>query len=847
VSVHAAPTERPPPLGVALPLTQERRRAARAPSAPATEDHPALWWPTLLTAGVVCFITFYAKGGLNFEGGMTTTEIVLTLGAGLIVAAAVVLAPAGKRAYGLWPVGLLLAFTALTALSVVWSVQPDDSFKDAGRMLAYSGIFGAAVAIARVASDRWPAILGGLALAAVSVCGYALLTKIFPGKIAPVNMYARLEEPYGYWNALGLTAAMGAICCMWLGARRSGHALLSALAYPAMGLLLCTLMLAYSRGALLALGLGLVLWFCIVPLRLRGAAVLLAGGALAGAVVAWAFATHGLSAEDVTLSERVTAGHQLGALVLAMVLLLTLVGLAFGFLTSRSQPSPVTRRRVGAILLALIVLALIAGAGALAHSQRGLTGSVSHAVDALTNPNAKPPPNTPGRLTAVASVRARYWKEALEVFSAHPALGAGASGFQTAQLRYRTVATLEVRNAHGFAVQTLADLGAIGLALALALTLAWMVTAGRATHPFNRRWSLGRWTAGSHPDLWREPGAALRALAADARPGWRRLDMQDPAGQAGGRDPAAYTPERVGMLSMLCLVVVFGVHSFVDWTWYVPGDACVALLCAGWLAGRNGDASQRRVSPGFGGGPLTLTHTGLVRPRSLRQVGYVRGTVAVAALAGALIAAWAQWQPQRSADASQQALAQLAGNPKGALESAQTGVSRDPLSAEALFTLSTVEQATGQSALARATLQRAVHLQPSNPQTWLALARYDLASDPAAALRELQAAIYLNPESISPEAIADNIPESLAIQSDYVQALRATEATKPATTTVPGTTPSAKTPSGRVGLGTLKTPAASGTTSASARPAPATAAARRAAQRQRILRLLENRSPRAAK
>ncbi len=51
------------------------------------------------------------------------------------------------------------------------------------------------------------------------------------------------------------------------------------------------------------------------------------------------------------------------------------------------------------------------------------------------------------------------------------------------------------------------------------------------------------------------------------------------------------------MLCMLCLVVVFGVHSLVDWTWYVPGNACVALLCAGWLAGRGplelGVAGQR--------------------------------------------------------------------------------------------------------------------------------------------------------------------------------------------------------------------------------------------------------------
>ena len=57
------------------------------------------------------------------------------------------------------------------------------------------------------------------------------------------------------------------------------------------------------------------------------------------------------------------------------------------------------------------------------------------------------------------------------------------------------------------------------------------------------------------------------------------------------------------MLSMLCLVVVFGIHSLADWTWYVPGNACVALLCAGWLAGRgplapgpSPDARSRRAT-----------------------------------------------------------------------------------------------------------------------------------------------------------------------------------------------------------------------------------------------------------
>jgi len=783
--MSVAPAERRPARGAApappAPARGASGNGALAGASRGLVRANALWWATLLTAGVACLVTFLAKGGLNLES-MTATEIVLTLASGLAVAVAVVLTPAARSLvqgpkYGLWPVALLIAFTALSGLSVVWSVQPDVSWQDAGRLLAYSGVFGASVALVRLAPERWPAILGGLTLAAAVVCGYALATKVFPGRLAPAVTYARLEEPYGYWNAIGLTAAMGAIGCMWLGARRAGHALLSALAYPAMGVMGVTLMLAYSRGALVALAAGVALWLCIVPLRLRGAAVLIVGGLGAAAVVGWDFSRHTLTTDSVPLAQRATTGHQLGVLLLVMILLLTCAGVAIGFLTSRRPPSRATRTRAGAILLALIALALVGLAGALAHSHRGLEGSITHTVDTLTNPNAKVPPNSPGRLTAVASVRARYWKQALQVWEAHPAVGAGAAGYETASLRYRR-ALLDVKHAHGFAVQTLADLGAVGLALALALLLAWMAAAGRATHPFNRRWTS-----------WR----AWLQVRAGARPGWRR-------------SPQPYTPERIGMLSMLCLVVVFGVHSFVDWTWYVPGNAFAALLCAGWLAGRgqlSGYGSNRAATHewaaaaaaataapagvGAARGGISATPAGapaageapggsdVRRPRSLREIGPMRVGVATAAVIAALLAAWSQWQPQRSVDASQEALALLTGNPHGALAKAQAGVSRDPLSAQALIVLATVQQAAGEPAPAKATLQRAVRLQPSNPQTWLALARHDLASEPAAALKELQAAIYLNPESIAPEAIAPPYanPESVEIYGDYVQALRA--------------------------------------------------------------------------
>ena len=276
------------------------------------------------------------------------------------------------------------------------------------------------------------------------------------------------------------------------------------------------------------------------------------------------------------------------------------------------------------------------------------------------------------------------------------------------------------------------------------------------------------------------------------------------------------------MLTLFCLVVVFGIHSFADWTWYVPGDACVALLCAGWLAGRGpltpalpgahpGEAPGEEVARRRGrrtlwgtGGPAPL---GWQRSSSAAAVARLRGlafgradararlratssalagawreslqarpralSLAGVALAAALLAAWAEWQPQRSEDARQSALALLARDPRSALARAQSAVDRDPLSAQALFALARAQQLSGRQDLATKTLQRAVRLQPSNPETWLALGEDELARAPRSALGPLSAAIYLNPESIAPALIARGDPEAIAIQNEYVQALRA--------------------------------------------------------------------------
>jgi O-antigen ligase len=776
--VAGAPTETVPPpggapaLGVAPPLTPARPSARRRLPAGAGIRGRGLWVATIALTVLLCLLSFYAKGGLSLET-ITNTELALTIGSGVVLAVAAVALRAGTPAFGLWPSLLLLAFALLSAISIVWSVQPDASWRDAARLLAYAAVFAAAVVLAKLAPRRWPALLGAIALASVIVCGYALLSKSLPDHFPEANRYARLYEPYGYWNALGLIAAMGAISCMWLGARRAGHALLTALAYPAMGVLLLTLLLAYSRGALVALVVALVVWFAIVPLRLRGAAVLLSGAVMAGAIAAWDFGNHALSSEKVPIADSTSAGHELGALVLAMIVGLTVLGVVVVFATGRRPPPRELRRRTGTALLAALAVAVIAFAGALTVSHRGFTGSISHAFNKLTDTHAKVP-NTPGRLTAIASVRAQYWDEALKVFRAHPALGAGAQGYEVARLRYRT-GPLPVKHAHGFIVQTLADLGIVGLLAALALLACWLAAAGRATHPFNRRWRS-----------WRE-------LRSRARPAWERL----PGGAA-----SRYGPERIGLLSMLCVVVAFGVHSLIDWTWYVPATAIAALICAGWLAGR-GPLHRIAVTGGVTAASDTGAAFAAERPSarpasngartangaaqgvpapSLRELrtrvlerrpGSVRIAVAAAALAAALLTAWVQWQPQRSEEAREATLGQLSGNLAAARADAQSAVSRDPLSVEALFALADVQSVARQPGQERATLRRAVRLQPSNPQTWLVLGRFDLTREPRAALGELRASIYLDPESISQEALTAGAPEAIQTYNDYVQALRA--------------------------------------------------------------------------
>jgi len=640
---------------------------------------------TLAFGAVLSAVALQGGGGLQL-GPLTKVELSADVVAGGLAAAAIVAGGHTRRLWGGLTLALMAALVAVTALSIIWAVEPAAAWQEANRTLAYLATMVSGVALVRLFPQRWQSLLGGVVVAGVVICGYALLTKVFPGALHSDGTYARLREPFGYWNAVGLMAALCGPACLWLGARRAGHAAVNALAYPALGLLFVALLLAYSRGGLLALACGCAVWFAIVPLRLRGVVVLATSAFGGGLVALWAFAQNPLSTDNVPLADRATGGHELGIALLAMVIVLLLAGMAIGFAAAQRAPSRDTRRQAGIVVLTALALVPVVLVAALALSERGLGGSLSKGWKDLTDPyaNGNVVSNAPDRLTAVGSVRARYWNEALKMFRAHKLLGVGAGGYATVRPRFRKD-TLDVRHAHGYVVQTLADMGIVGMGVSLALLAAWLAAAVR---------TVGLWGRG-------------------------RL--------------VPWTPERIGMATLLAICVVFGVHSFIDWTWFVPGNAILALLCAGWLAGR---------------GP---TDEPIERREPVRVTAFEpwRVGMATAVVAIAVLAAWTSWQPQRAVAKGSDALASAEALHYSQARAQIADAERiDPLSVDLLFQESAIESAAGNEGAARRALQEAVRKEPANAATWLTLAEYELAQgNKPQALSAVGSALYLDPRN----------------------------------------------------------------------------------------------------
>jgi hypothetical protein len=404
----------------------------------------------------------------------------LTLGCAWAAVLALALdARVGVTRTGAVFVGALAAYAVWSALSALWSIDVTTTMLEAQRNLVYVAAVGAALLLAR---DAFPAVLVGTWSAGVVVCGYALLTRIVPDRFGVVDAVSgyRLSEPVGYWNSLGMLAAVGVLLAVGLAAQSGLW--LRAGAAATVPLFVTTLYFTFSRGAWAALFVGVVAVLALDSSRFRTAWWLLLGASSGALALLFATNEHALARINSTLSIQAADGHRLFVRLLIVGVLTGIATLGWSRIESAvaARGEPYRRRAHLAAVGVLVVAALAFFA---------VAGTPWHVADRawhnFASAPAAPSANLNGRLFTFANHgRISQWRVAWHEAGGHPLAGTGAATFEHYWDLNRT-APSRVVNVHNLYLEAFATLGIVGLALLVtALTAPATAIVRLRSQPF---------------------------------------------------------------------------------------------------------------------------------------------------------------------------------------------------------------------------------------------------------------------------------------------------------------------------------------------------------------------------
>lgn len=444
-------------------------------------------------------------------GAAVRSRVVVGWGAGIGVA--------GLAGYAIW-----------TVTSALWAPSATQPILAGERAMVYVAIASAVIVLIR--QRHVPHMLGGAWAAITALAGYGLLTRIYPDVFHSVDPIAgyRLDAPLGYWNALGLLCVIGLILGIGIAARFPRSAV-RACGAASIVVLVLTLYFTYSRGAWLALGVALCV---LIALDARRRQLLSAMGVIAPwPILAIWHASHigALTTTTTRVSQEASAGHREALLIVVWAAGAAVCVIAIAWVERHVRFSPIFQRLYGGVL-AGIGACVVVGAWVRVGSPVGLVhrayaGFMGQAgVPASSNLNA--------RLFSFSNDgRTQLWTVAWHQYTAHRLLGTGAGTFLRYWDQYRPAPT-QVINAHNLYLETLAELGPIGLGL-LVVGLC----------------------------------APLVAAVCARRHAWVAIAT------------AAY--------------VALLVHAAIDWDWQMPALIAAGLCCAGAVGVVHTDATTWRV------------------------------------------------------------------------------------------------------------------------------------------------------------------------------------------------------------------------------------------------------------
>jgi hypothetical protein len=362
-------------------------------------------------------------------------------------------------------VGLLLlaAFLAWTVIATGWSQSEERTLAEAARVATYLGVFVLGLSLMTHSAVR--SLLSGLAFAITLVSGLAVLSRLVPGWF-PVDSArhfyatARLSYPFDYADGVGEFAALGIPLLLFVAtsARTLVGRALGAAGLPVV--VLC-LALTVSRGGILAAAAGLVVFFALSPDRLPRLAT--AAAAAAASVVVLVALSQRAGVRD-SFKTVAPAGER-HTMLLVLVLACAGVALAQLGITlavrfgARPRWLAVSRRRAsafGALLFAAVLIGVVVVIA---------SGADHRLWQQFKEVNPRSGGTQYSRLLSVAgSHRYQYWQAAVAAFHTNPWKGIGPGTFEFYWAQHNSLAEF-VRNAHSLYIETLAELGIIGLAL----------------------------------------------------------------------------------------------------------------------------------------------------------------------------------------------------------------------------------------------------------------------------------------------------------------------------------------------------------------------------------------------
>ena len=501
----------------------------------------ALIAAALLPALLTVYFSFQSGGYFPGAPALVAAQLALLLALRVALARRPL---AGVSIALLVAVAALAAFAAWVLVSSQWSDSPARAIPEYTRVLAYLlalALFGSLPFSAR--RVRWMAY--ALAAGIVGVCAVSFLSRTMPDLIGGAGELqpSRLSYPLDYWNSLGLLAGLGVILCGHLACASRDHWVARVAGAAAVPLLTATLYYTFSRGATWATLAGIAVYAVVG--RPRG----LLAGALATVppTIVTLMAINpasALTSRPRFASETIATGHRsalvvFGCVVAAGVIRAATLRLDNG-LERLSMPQRLGRPVLTGAGIATVVVALA-------------TSAVLHVPDVVAekyrdfnSDDARVGDSGSSRLLSGSdNGRRDHWEVSVTAVKREPLHGHGAGSYEVDWTRDRDSA-LDVHDGHSLYLETLGELGIVGLALLLICLLVLLAGfAARARGPNRALFAalLGAgvaWALAAAVDWdWEVPAVTIWLFAfggaALARPRAERAPEGEEKRSGGGR------------------------------------------------------------------------------------------------------------------------------------------------------------------------------------------------------------------------------------------------------------------------------------------------------------------------